>query len=47
MESIPINATDIAVAGIILVSGAFALMRGFVHEVFAVGSWIGATFATL
>lgn len=47
MESIPINATDIAVAGIILVSGAFALMRGFVHEVFAVGSWVGATFATL
>ena len=47
MESIAINATDIAVAGIILVSGVFALMRGFVHEVFAVGYWVGAAVATL
>lgn len=47
MEGAAINVTDVAIAAIILVSGIFALMRGFVHEVLAVGSWVGATLATL
>jgi len=47
MESLPINVADIAVITIIVISGVLALFRGLVHEVLAVGSWIGAGFATL
>lgn len=38
---------DIAVAAIVLISGALALARGFVREVLSVGAWVGAAFATL
>lgn len=41
------NALDIAVIGVLLVSGLFALMRGFVHEVLSVTAWIGAAAAAL
>ncbi len=41
------NALDFAVIGIVLVSGVFALMRGFVHEVLSVTAWVGAAFAAL
>ncbi|WP_282609622.1 CvpA family protein [Pelagibius sp. Alg239-R121] len=47
MESLPINVADIAVIAVIVISGILALFRGLVHEVLAVGSWIGASFATL
>lgn len=47
MDISPINLTDIAVALIILFSGLFALFRGFVHEILAVASWVGAAAATL
>ena len=38
---------DIAVAAIVLISGALALARGFVREVLSVGAWVGAALATL
>ena len=39
--------TDLAVAGVILISGLFALMRGLVKELLSIISWAGAIFATL
>ncbi|MFD2207836.1 CvpA family protein [Kiloniella antarctica] len=47
MENLPISLLDVVVIGIIVVSGLFALFRGFVHEVLSVASWIGAGFITL
>jgi membrane protein required for colicin V production len=47
MDAAPVNITDIAVALVILFSGVFAFFRGFVHEILAVVSWIGAAVATL
>lgn len=41
------NVTDIVVIVIILISGLFALLRGFVKEVLSVAGWVGAAFATL
>ncbi len=42
-----INAVDVAVVLILLVSGILAYARGFVHETLAVGGWVGAIFATI
>ncbi len=47
MDNLPINIADIFVIAVVVISGIFALFRGLVHEVLAVGSWIGAGFATL
>lgn len=47
MSGLPINAVDIAVALILLVSGVLAYARGFVHETLAVGGWVGAFIATV
>ncbi len=47
MDNLPINIADIIVIAVVVISGVFALFRGLVHEVLAVGSWIGAGFATL
>jgi membrane protein required for colicin V production len=47
MDSLPINLADLIVIVILLISGIFAFVRGFVHEVLAVASWIGAAFVTL
>ncbi len=47
MDVSSINLTDIAVALVVLFSGVFAFFRGFVHEVLAVASWVGAAAATL
>lgn len=47
MDSLPINATDALVIIIVIVSGIFAFVRGFVHELCGIGAWIGAAFATL
>ncbi len=41
------NAIDIAVILILLVSGALALMRGFVHEVLSISAWLAATLLAL
>ncbi len=46
MDSLP-NVTDIGVGVVLLVSALLAYARGFVHEVLAVGGWIGAIFATI
>lgn len=47
MDNLPVNIADIAVIAVVVISGILALFRGLVHEVLAVGSWIGASFATL
>lgn len=47
MDSLPINVADLIVIIVLLASGVFALVRGFVHEVLAVASWVGAAFVTL
>jgi membrane protein required for colicin V production len=41
------NALDIAVIAVILLSGLFAFARGFVKEVLSVGAWVGAGLAAL
>ena len=38
---------DILVIGLLLISGAFAYARGFVHEVLSIGGWVGAVFSTM
>lgn len=47
MDSLPINLADLIIIIVLVVSGIFAFVRGFVHEVLAVASWIGAAFVTL
>jgi len=47
MDLSSINVADIAVTLVILFSGLFAFFRGFVHEILAVASWVGAAAATL
>jgi len=37
-----VNAVDIAVVVVLLASGVFALMRGFVYEILAMAGWIAA-----
>lgn len=41
------NWIDILVIATLLISGAFAYARGFVHEVLSIVGWLGATFATI
>ncbi|TAN52541.1 MAG: CvpA family protein, partial [Rhodospirillales bacterium] len=38
---------DGIVIAVLLISGVFAFMRGFVHELLALGGWIGASFIAL
>ncbi len=38
---------DLAIIGIMVLSGVLALMRGFTREVFSIVSWAGAAFLTL
>jgi membrane protein required for colicin V production len=47
MDNLPVNVADIAVIVVLLVSALLAYARGFVHEVLAVGGWVGAIFATI
>ncbi|MBF0167272.1 MAG: CvpA family protein [Alphaproteobacteria bacterium] len=42
-----LNALDGAVIVILLLSGIFAFLRGFVHELLALGGWVGASFIAL
>lgn len=42
-----LQALDAIVIVVLLVSGVFAFMRGFVHELLALGGWVGAGFAAL
>lgn len=41
------NALDIAVLAVLLLSGLFAMMRGFVQEVLSIAGWIGAALVAL
>ncbi|HJO74918.1 MAG TPA: CvpA family protein [Rhodospirillales bacterium] len=41
-----VNALDIGVGILLLISAVFAYMRGLVHEVLSIAGWIGAIFAT-
>jgi membrane protein required for colicin V production len=47
MDSLPINLADLIVIIVLVVSGIFAFVRGFVHEVLGIASWVGAAFVTL
>ena len=47
MENLPLNALDIGVAAIIVISGLLALVRGFVKEMLSIGAWVGAAVAAL
>ena len=41
-----VNALDIGIAILVLISAVLAYVRGLVHEVLSVAGWIGAIFAT-
>ena len=41
------NGVDIAVIAVLLISGVFALMRGFVYEILATSGWIVAFLAAI
>ena len=47
MGDLPINGLDLAVIAVLLLSALIAFMRGFVHEVLSIGSWVGAAFGAL
>jgi len=47
MADLPFNVIDVVIVVMLLISGALAYARGFVHEVLSVGAWIGAIFATM
>lgn len=42
-----LNPADLCVLGVLLISGLWAMMRGFVREVLGVVGWVGAAFAAL
>ncbi|MBM3600277.1 MAG: CvpA family protein [Alphaproteobacteria bacterium] len=47
MNQLPLNATDLGIIIILMVSGLLAFSRGLVKEVLAVAAWVGAALATL
>lgn len=47
MDGLPINIVDIAIVVVVVISGVFAFVRGFVHEALAIGAWIGAAIVTV
>ena len=47
MENFPVSITDIAVIGLVLISGLLALARGFVREVLSIVAWILAAVGVL
>ena len=46
MDSFPINVTDLVVIAILVLSGLFAFLRGFVRELLVLLSWLVAGIAT-
>lgn len=46
MDSFPINLTDLVVVAILVLSGLFAFLRGFVRELLVLLSWVVAGIAT-
>jgi membrane protein required for colicin V production len=47
MQDFPINPADLTVAILVIISGLFAMARGFVREVLSLASWVGAALVTL
>ncbi|HEX9466478.1 MAG TPA: CvpA family protein [Alphaproteobacteria bacterium] len=47
MHNFPINPADLTVAILIILSGIFAMARGFVREVLSLASWVAAALVTL
>ncbi|HYM32696.1 MAG TPA: CvpA family protein [Candidatus Cybelea sp.] len=47
MEKFPVNLVDLAVIGLVVLSGVLAFFRGFVREVLSIAGWVGAGFAAL
>lgn len=47
MDSLPINAADLAILIVLVLSALLAFSRGFVHEVLGVAAWVGAALVTL
>lgn len=47
MHDFPINPADLTVAVLVILSGIFAMARGFVREVLSLASWVGAALVTL
>jgi len=45
MDVAGFNVIDLIVVAVILLSGIFALARGFVKEIMSIVSWVGAVFA--
>jgi membrane protein required for colicin V production len=41
------NAIDLAVAAVLILSAIIAFARGFTHETLAIGGWVAAVFATV
>lgn len=46
MDTFSITSADLIVIAIVLISGLLAFVRGLVHELLALGAWIGAGIAT-
>ena len=46
MDSLPVNAVDLIVAAIVVISGFLAFARGLVREVLSLAGWIGAAILT-
>ena len=46
MDALPVNAADLMVIAVVLISGLLAFARGLVHEILALGAWIGAGIVT-
>lgn len=44
MSDMPFSALDVIIIAVMLLSGLFALLRGFVREMFSVVTWVGAVF---
>ncbi|MFC4351663.1 CvpA family protein [Fodinicurvata halophila] len=47
MDNLPINAVDLAILVVLVLSGLLAFSRGFVHEFLGLIAWIGAALVTL
>jgi membrane protein required for colicin V production len=47
MDNFPINAVDVLVVVVLVISALIAFLRGFAHELLSIVSWVGAIFATL
>jgi len=47
LNHLPFNLVDIAVIGVLIISGLMAFSRGLVREVLSIGAWVGAAVVTI